>query len=409
MADGGPPRLRTRFDLIGWYDRVRDEGRPVAWCSAFAPAEALLALGVVPVYPENHAAMLGALSPKRDPSAPYSTPAIAAARAAGHDQPHLCSYAQADIGVLLGADSPIGRLPPPDLFYACDSQCAVVARWGERVRGICGASGRDVPHFVLHAPPLRGERHPAAELERFAADLRGHLERLGARFGLVWDEYRLAAVVAESDRANRLWQECLELGKKRPAPWTSFDAFQAMAPIVIARGDPACTDFYRALKAELEARVAAGTAAVPGEARRLLWDAIPVWPRKNWFAARLAERRVAVVASTYTHSWWFRFDPGQAFASLVERYAWNTMNRTGAWFTDWTLGLVRDYAADGVLSHWNRSCGIWNSFVKRARPGLARAGVPQLLVTADMVDASAFDEIAVLEQLDTFCRRLEAA
>ncbi|MBA3938556.1 MAG: 2-hydroxyacyl-CoA dehydratase, partial [Planctomycetes bacterium] len=171
---------------------------------------------------------------------------------------------------------------------------------------------------------------------------------------------------------------------------------------------PRCTDFYRRLLAELEARVAAGVAAVPGERVRLLWDAIPIWPRKNWLAKTCAARGVAVVASTYTHSWWFELDAARAFASVVERYAWNTMNRSGAWVLDWTLGLVRDYAADGILAHWNRSCGIWNSYVKRRLPGFAAAGVPTLVIAADMVDARAFDADQVERDLDAFLAGLRS-
>jgi hypothetical protein len=53
-------KLETRFDIFGFYEEIGRSGRPIAWCSAFAPAEVLLAAGVMPVYPENHAAMLGA-------------------------------------------------------------------------------------------------------------------------------------------------------------------------------------------------------------------------------------------------------------------------------------------------------------------------------------------------------------
>jgi len=141
-------RLQTTFDLAGWYRTVAASGKPIAWCSAFAPAEALLALGVIPVYPENHAAMLGALSPTRDPEQTYSRAAIAGATANGYLEPKLCTYAQADLGVLTAlAPSPIGALPPPDLFYACDSQCAVVARWGDAVAAhLLRSTGRVVPH-----------------------------------------------------------------------------------------------------------------------------------------------------------------------------------------------------------------------------------------------------------------------
>jgi benzoyl-CoA reductase/2-hydroxyglutaryl-CoA dehydratase subunit BcrC/BadD/HgdB len=406
----GPRRLRTRFDLAGWYRGLAASGRPVAWCSAFAPAEALLALGLAPVYPENHAAMLGALSADGPGGAPYSAAALQAAASAGLDGARLCSYARADLGVLLGAASPIGSLPRPDVFYACDSQCAVVGRWGDAVQAQEQARGRSVPSLLLQAPPLtRSDEHSADELAGFQCQLEAHLDQLSAYFGLRRDARRLAEVVAESDRANRLWQRCLELAARRPAPWTMTDAFQAMAPIVVARGWPACTAFYAELLAELEERLRDHQPAIADERVRLLWDAIPIWPRKSWLARFCAERGAIFAASTYTHSWWFRLDPADAMGSLVRRYAWNTMNRSGRWVLDWTLDLVRDYGCQGIVAHWNRSCGIWNSYVKRRRDGYAAAGVPYLELHADMVDPAAFDEVAVAAALDRFIADCAAA
>jgi benzoyl-CoA reductase/2-hydroxyglutaryl-CoA dehydratase subunit BcrC/BadD/HgdB len=403
-------RLQTTFDIFHWYRDVRASGKPVAWCSAFAPAEVLVALGIVPVYPENHAAMLGALSETRDPDQPYSREAITASENAGLATPRLCAYALADIGVLHGGASPIGGLPDADLFYACDSQCAVVARWGDDVQRLFRSRGKEIPHYVLKAPPLtRAETHTPEELAGFKTQIMTHVRDLEARFGTKLDEARLAAVVAESAAANRLWQQCLELGRTRPTPWTNLDAFTAMAPIVIARGTKECTDFYRRLLAELQQRVRDGVSAVPNERVRLLWDAIPIWPRKNWLAKFCAERGASFVASTYTHSWWFEFDATRPLDTLVERYAWNTMNRSGKWVLDWTLGLVRDYAADGIVAHWNKSCGIWNSYVKRRLPGYTTAGVPWMQLDADMVDARQFDEAKVAAQLDAFITGLATA
>ena len=402
-------RLRTTFDIKAWYDYVRADGRPIAWCSAFAPAEALSALGIIPVYPENHAAMLGALSPTRDPDQPYSRPAIAAAQAAGHQTPKLCSYALADLGVLQGAPSPIGNLPGPDLFYACDSQCAVVGRWGEAVATHLRTTvGRDIPHYLLKAPPVRGAGHTPEQLVGFRHQLDAHLDDIARRFGLRRDAAHLQEVIAESAEANRLWQRCLDTARTRPAPWTAWEAFTAMAPIVIARGHPIATDFYRRLLAELEERVASGYAAVPGERLRLVWDAIPVWPRRNWLSALCAEQQTAVVASTYTHSWWFSFDPQAGLDTLVRRYAWNTMNLPGQAVLDWTCGIVRDFQADGIICHWNRSCGIWNSYVKRRLEGFRAAGIPVYLLEADMVDAQAFDATRIGSELRSFIAGLQS-
>jgi benzoyl-CoA reductase/2-hydroxyglutaryl-CoA dehydratase subunit BcrC/BadD/HgdB len=140
----------------------------------------------------------------------------------------------------------------------------------------------------------------------------------------------------------------------------------------------------------------------------VLWDAIPIWPRRRWLAEQCAARGIAVVASTYTHSWWFDLDPHRAWDALVERYAWNTMNRDAGWVLDWTLGLVRDYGCHGILAHWNASCGIWNSYVKRRLPGFAAAGVPCAVIRADMVDAQAFAADAVSAVLDDLLARMTA-
>ncbi len=404
-------KFKTKFDIFKFYDWVRGAGKPVAWCSAFAPSEALLAAGVLPVFPENHAAMLGALSPDRDPNKPYSLPAIDRSKDQGLKVGPLCTYALSDIGVLLGdgeVPSPIKSLPGPDLFYACNSQCQVVVRWGNEVQKILKTRGRDIPHYVWHAPSLvLKEEHSPEELSTFQAEIEGHIKDICKRFKTKFSESRLHDVVAESTKANKLWQRCLELSKRRPTPWSDTDAFAAMAPVVIARGLPEATKYYEDLYAELQERVKNNQHAVADERVRLLWDAIPIWPRKNWFAKFAAEHNAVFVASTYTHSWWFEFDAENAMESLCNRYAWNTMNRSKKWITDWTLGLVRDYSADGIVCHHNESCGIWNSYVKRRLPGYVEAKVPHIVINADMVDARKFDEKAVAKQLGDFIGQLK--
>ena len=93
--------------------------------------------------------------------------------------------------------------------------------------------------------------------------------------------------------------------------------------------------------------------------------------------------------------------------SLIHRYAWNTLNRSGQWILDWTLDLLHDYQADGIVAHWNDSCGRWNSYVKRRLSGLEKSGVPTLVLKADMVDARFFDEEKIADQLDSFIELLK--
>ncbi len=368
-----------------------------------------MAADVVPVFPENHAAMLGAIQTQRDFDHPYSTPAIEKAESIGLKSPKLCSYALSDLGILLGGPrSPIRGLPEPDFFYACDSQCQVVERWGDQVQDILSTPQASIPHYVLKAPSLvKKEEHSQAELDHFREQIERHITAICKHLGTTFSESRLQEVTAEAEKANQLWQKCLELARHQPTPWSNTDAFTAMAPIVIARGTKQCTDYYQKLYDELSQRVEKNARVVPEERIRLLWDAIPIWPRKDWLAQFVAERQAVFVASTYTHSWWFHFDINDPVNSLVKRYAWNTMNRSTQWILDWTLGLVEEYAVDGIVCHWNASCGIWNSYVKRRLPGYEAANIPYQVIAADMVDARAFDEATVSRQLSEFIEQLK--
>ena len=82
------------------------------------------------------------------------------------------------------------------------------------------------------------------------------------------------------------------------------------------------------------------------------------------------------------------------------------MNRSGKWVLDWTLKLVRDYHVDGIICHWNKSCGIWNSYIKRRLAGYEAADVPYTVVQADMVNPLAFDEQRIQQQLTSFIAEL---
>jgi benzoyl-CoA reductase/2-hydroxyglutaryl-CoA dehydratase subunit BcrC/BadD/HgdB len=176
----------------------------------------------------------------RDPTDALCPPAIEAAEASGLASPALCSYAFADLGVLVAdKSSPIGGLPAPDLFYACDSQCAVVARWGDEVQRFFAERTRARASRIMSCmrPPLtRAATHSPAELAGFRAQIEAMSPISRSGWRVRYDEARLAEVVSESAKANRLWQRCLETARHRPSPWTSFDAFTSMAPIVIARG-----------------------------------------------------------------------------------------------------------------------------------------------------------------------------
>ena len=94
----------------------------VAYCNVFTPVEILYAMDMIPVYPENHAAILGARK-----MAPEVLPA---AEGMGYSI-DLCSYTRCDLGSIKTGISPTWGLPKPDLLVVCNAQCGTITKWFE--------------------------------------------------------------------------------------------------------------------------------------------------------------------------------------------------------------------------------------------------------------------------------------
>jgi len=124
-------------------------GKKVAWITSGGPVEPLIAMDVIPVYPENHGAMIGAAKMGAD--------LCEKAEAMGYSR-DLCSYARADIGCTPANEGPIGGLPKPDMLVCCNNICGTVLKWYE-----IQARHYDVPLFILDTPFCHTEFSDAAK------------------------------------------------------------------------------------------------------------------------------------------------------------------------------------------------------------------------------------------------------
>ena len=73
--------------------------KPIAWLTSGAPVEFIFAMGIIPIYPENYAAMCAANH--------QSVELMEAAEAEGSSQ-DICAYARTDFGA---EDPGIGKRP----------------------------------------------------------------------------------------------------------------------------------------------------------------------------------------------------------------------------------------------------------------------------------------------------------
>ena len=372
-------------------------GKKVAWITSGGPVEPLIAMDVIPVYPENHGAMIGASKMGVD--------LCEKAEAMGYSS-DLCSYARADIACATVDGGPIGGLPKPDMLVCCNNICGTVLKWYE-----VQARFFNVPLFILDTPFCHTEF--SDEARRYVrSQLDEYLSFLETACGKKFDHDRLESVGRLSMEGQRLWQAVLDTTTNKPAPMSAFDAFFHLALIVTLRGTQTVVDYYRELLDEMQTRVAEGISAVPQETYRLLWDNLPIWFRTKWLSEKFAAHQACLVADTYTSAWCGSLkymDESDFLGSMAEGYSRIYLNIGTDEMAESVIEMIDKYGAHGLVMHSNRSCKPYSlGQYDIQRIVQEKRGIPTLMIEADMTDARNFSESQIDTRIDAFMELLKA-
>lgn len=370
---------------------ARQNGKKVAWITSGGPVEPLIAMDVIPVYPENHGAMIGASKMGGD--------LCEKAEEMGYSR-DVCSYARSDIACSTVQGGPIGGLPEPDMLICCNNICGTVLKWYE-----VQARYYDIPLFIFDTPFCHTE-FPEIAKDYVRKQVKEYLEFLETVCGKPFDYDRMDEVGRLSIQAQKLWRAVLDTAMNKPSPISAFDAFFHLALIVTLRGTPIVLEYYETLLEEMKERVANGISAVPNEKYRLLWDNIPVWYRLRWLSEKFADHDACLVADTYTSAWVSQmdmFDENNFIENMAEGYTAIYLNISIDDMAKMILDMVDKYDVDGMVMHSNRSCKPYSlgqydiqRIIQRER------GIPTLILEADMVDERNFSESQIETRIDAY-------
>ncbi len=366
----------------------------IAWVTSGAPVELLHAAGIIPIYPENHAALCGAQKMA------VNLCEVSEERGYSRD---LCSYARTDFGAIFTKGGPMGGLPRPNFLLCCNNICGTVTKWYQNLQRIF-----DVPLLYLDAPFVHGEVYPEA-IDYVKAQLVSILDSIGEITGKPVDQDKLHETLQLAARATVLWREILDLLKHKPSPMTSFDCFIHIAPIVCMRGTQQCVDYYEMLLAEMKQRVADGIAAVPGEKYRLGWDNLPIWFKMSGLSKKFAESKACLVAATYASAWAHPVNPdAEDVLREVARVYLTVYINCGLEERARTLREVVDkFDLDGFVLHSDRSCKAYSlGQYELARTLSEKMNVPALIIEADMNDQRVYAEEQIHARIDAFMETL---
>jgi benzoyl-CoA reductase/2-hydroxyglutaryl-CoA dehydratase subunit BcrC/BadD/HgdB len=380
---------QINIEYYGGAHCANQNGKFIAYVNAFTPVELLYAMDMIPIYPENHAVIIGARK---------LTPELAGAAESSGYSTDLCSYAKCDLGWIKTGVSPTWGLPKPDLLLISNSQCGTLTKWFEVLARHynCPMFLIDVPHSGQGEPDPAGENYVKSQLR----DLVGVIEGITGR---ALDREKLNQSIQLSQTASKMWTRVLEIGAAKPAPITVFDQFISMAPIVAQRGTDVPVQFYGSLIAELEQRVQNGIGACQNEKFRLFWDNLPIWPELKRLSTFLESKNASLVTSLYTWAWArLAVSEEDPFNDWARQYLYTANLHLEKRIQEY-LDIADKYKLDGFIYHSNRSCKFVSQDIPMVRREVtARTGLPGLIIEADHNDPRLYNMEIIESQIESF-------
>jgi benzoyl-CoA reductase/2-hydroxyglutaryl-CoA dehydratase subunit BcrC/BadD/HgdB len=378
--------------------RAKTEKRPVAWVTSTTPIEALLAMDIVPIWPENYASVCAARQ--------VSVNLCERAEREGFSR-DLCSYSRCVIGSMFGEKEnlPEGGLPKPDFLVTTTCACDTHLKWFQVASRLYKA-----PLFLLDVPyNISGADAQSLEkthIEYYGSQLQELFSFLEKQTDTKLDMTKLRETLALSNQTSQLWMEIQDYRKAIPCPMDARDAFSAVFFMLCVPGTRMAVDFYTALCNEIRDRVKDKRGVVEDEKYRLIWDNLPLWFNLKLFEF-LNSLGAVVVAEVFSHTWAGSLDPSKPFESLARKYLPNMANSSIKRRVDIILSLTREFRANGVVLPTNWGCRMMSIGETIVRDEVyKKLRVPSLIIDTDSSDWRNYNEAQIKDRFETFFETL---
>lgn len=358
--------------------RAKEEGKLVAWSTSISPQELLTTMDIYAVYPENHAAAIGA----RKEAQKF----INYSEGKGYSV-DLCSYARVNLAYMDILKSDAANMPKPDLIFCCNNICNTVIKWYENI-----AKELHIP-MILFDMPFNHEYEISEQNTRYMkAQILQAIKELEQISGKRFDYDKFFEVMEISTETSIWWKEASLQARAKPSPLNGFDLFNYMAMIVCARGTKEGRDLFKLWHDELKEKAKKGLGPWKDqeEIYRVMWDGIACWPYLSSTYKVLKKYGINMVTSTYPDSWYIVYEK-KDLDGMARAYSSNYVNRNMDFCVDNITGIVNDFALDGIIYHSNRSCKLmdFRQFEIQRRVG-ENTGIPSVIFDGDQTDPRSF-------------------
>jgi benzoyl-CoA reductase/2-hydroxyglutaryl-CoA dehydratase subunit BcrC/BadD/HgdB len=383
--------------------RAKEAGKPTVW-SLGMMSMLTRAIGI----PTHTYATYASLAARND----ASDTLLEEAETDGFS-PETCSYFRLHLGLLstLSKEKPLRadmQLPMPDLVIStrcCTEQPHIVDAIHRRY---------GVPAASVDTPMYCGESDMMERVIRYVEEgireqIIPSIEKLT---GKPYDYDKLSEALAIVKKCAEIRDQCLELSRNIPAPWSFFDMCISSGALQNVGGTPAALRYFEQLHAELKDRVARGIGSVEPEKYRLLYDAaFMMWRWFGPFARKLVQAGACLVTSRYINFLWpypEDIDPANPLYSFAKGFMrgmnWMTAEEGERLIAE----FIPKYSIDGIFTLNARTCRAAGGFQDIVKEMDTRFGVPGVIIDADQIDPKFFSEAQLDIRLQALFETIDA-
>lgn len=375
--------------------QAKAEGKPVVWATSISPQELLETMGLVTVYPENHAAAIGA----RKGALEF----IEKAEGMGYSS-DICSYARVNMGYSVVQSAEALDIPMPDLLFCCSNICNTVIKWYENL-----SKNLNIPLIMFDMPFNHTYEVPDHSVKYMRGQIENAISQMEDFTKKKFDYDKLGTVMEMSNATCVWWKKATDWAKEIPSPLNGFDMFNYMAMIVCMRGNKDGYTLFKLWHDELEAKAKAGLGPWKSaeEKYRVMWDGIACWPHLSTTFKALKNQGINMVTSTYPESWNVRYDKND-LDGMARAYASNYANRNLEYNVHNVDKLVKDFKLDGIIYHCNRSCKLMDFRQYEVQRRVEKAtGIPSVVFDGDQTDPRNFSEAQYETRIQALVEMME--
>jgi hypothetical protein len=374
--------------------RVIDNGEPFAIAQADTPHEIFHTLDIPLVSNQWWSAYISAkqLSPRY----------FATLDRLGYPG-NSCRYCSLGLACTLDNDpktAPWGGLPKPTVLVArltCECISHVFTQW---------ARALGTEFFPLEAPAWTHkdpewfrksnvdweEVYEAKRIELLVNEMRDLIKLLEQKTGRRFDEDKFVRLMeAVNEQEGYIAEASRMIGEARPCPVSIADQMPNTMIPQWHRGSPWAVAHGKRFRDEVAARVASGAAANSNEIIRLMWIGAGLWHDPGFYSA-LEERYGAV----FVWSMYMPFAGPQYIRKLHDKplhalasriCSMNEVLHLPPWMNGWMVSEAERCGIDAAVILVPPDNRLSQSGTNLTRLALQEAGIPTLLLDADMVDA----------------------